>query len=292
MRTALILGGTRFFGKRLVQELLDKGVGVTIANRGKTNDPFGEQVRRIIVDRTDESAMQQAFQDFQVDVIFDQICYSSEDARISCQVFAGKVSHYVFTSTLSVYDSSEERLVEEMFDPYTYPIRYEGREQVTYQEGKRQAEAVFFQKADFPVVAVRFPIVLGDDDYTKRLHFHIEHVANQQPIGMPNTGATISFIPSDEAARFLLWAAEEQLVGPYNAASLGDIKLHDLLSMIEEKTGKKAIIVNEASAEHSSPFGITQSWYMSTEKARETGFLFTSIQEWLPSLVERIANKN
>ncbi|EKN66902.1 hypothetical protein BABA_13477 [Neobacillus bataviensis LMG 21833] len=34
----------------------------------------------------------------------------------------------------------------------------------TYAEGKRQAEAVLFQQATFPVVAVRFPIVMGVDD--------------------------------------------------------------------------------------------------------------------------------
>lgn len=47
MKNILILGGTRFFGKRLVRLLLDEGFKVTIATRGNTSDEFGDQVERI-----------------------------------------------------------------------------------------------------------------------------------------------------------------------------------------------------------------------------------------------------
>ncbi|MGX9135065.1 hypothetical protein ACWV26_11955 [Rummeliibacillus sp. JY-2-4R] len=40
MKTALVLGGTRFFGVKLVQCLLDNGVSVTVATRGNRNSPF------------------------------------------------------------------------------------------------------------------------------------------------------------------------------------------------------------------------------------------------------------
>ena len=289
MQTALVLGGTRFFGKRLVQELLDKGIKVTLANRGITEDPFGKQVERIIVDRYEEESMLSAFEDYEFDMIFDNICYSSEDARIAIKVFTDKVSRYIFTSTLSVYDEADRFVTEEDFDPYHYPVEYVTRQETSYKEGKRLAEAVFFQEAPFPVAAIRFPIVLGDDDYTRRLHFHVEHVMKQWTIGIPNLDATIGFIPANQAARFLLWAAEEELEGTFNACSHGGITLKGLISLIEDSTGKQAIIMSETADEHMSPFGITQSvWCMSNEKAKETGFLFVPLQEWLPSLIQRI----
>ncbi|QIZ06594.1 hypothetical protein HFZ78_07655 [Priestia megaterium] len=37
---------------------------------------------------------------------------------------------------------------------------------VGYQEAKRAAEAILFQHAQVPVVAVRLPIIIGKDDYT------------------------------------------------------------------------------------------------------------------------------
>lgn len=51
MKNILILGGTRFFGKRLVELLLEEGHKVTIATRGNTPDSFGEQVDRLQIDR-------------------------------------------------------------------------------------------------------------------------------------------------------------------------------------------------------------------------------------------------
>lgn len=38
----LVIGGTRFFGIHMVNELLTAGYDVTIATRGKASDSFGD----------------------------------------------------------------------------------------------------------------------------------------------------------------------------------------------------------------------------------------------------------
>lgn len=176
-------------------------------------------------------------------------------------------------------------LTESIFDPLAYPVRKGGKDDFTYQEAKRQAEAVFMQQATFPVVAVRFPIVLGTDDYTKRLHFHIEHVRDGTEIGVPNSAAQISFIRSDEAADFLLWLGHTHLTGPVNACSDGTVRIREIISIIEQATGKQAVMKEKTADEHMSPFGITQSWYMDTSKAQSEGYSFLSLNEWLPELI-------
>jgi nucleoside-diphosphate-sugar epimerase len=50
----LVFGGTRYFGKRLVQKLISAGRDVTIATRGLTADSFGTNVKRLIVDRENQ----------------------------------------------------------------------------------------------------------------------------------------------------------------------------------------------------------------------------------------------
>ena len=49
----LVLGGTRFFGIHMVNDLIEKGHDVTIATRGNTPDDFGDSVSRIRFERTD-----------------------------------------------------------------------------------------------------------------------------------------------------------------------------------------------------------------------------------------------
>lgn len=45
MAKILVLGGTRFFGKRLVNRLVANGDAVTILTRGQHQDPFGGPFR-------------------------------------------------------------------------------------------------------------------------------------------------------------------------------------------------------------------------------------------------------
>jgi nucleoside-diphosphate-sugar epimerase len=289
MKKVLILGGTRFFGKHLVERLIEQGIDVTVATRGKTTDPFGERVKRMVIDRYDLTSLQQAADAGPWDVIYDQICYASKDAQDACEAFRGKAGRYVFTSSLSVYGYDEEPQQEEKVDPYTYPIQMGSRFDFSYNEGKRQAEAVFFQKADFPVLAVRFPVVMGEDDYTERLLFHINHIKEGRPIGAPNPEARLCFVSAEEAARFLQWSGENEVEGPINACSCGTITLRELIALIEEATGKQAVLTPQAEESDMSPYSVEHSWYMDNGKAQKAGFLFDDLHNWLPELIRNLS---
>ncbi|MDR0266741.1 NAD-dependent epimerase/dehydratase family protein [Paenibacillus sp.] len=292
MKKILILGGTRFFGKRLVQLLLDEGHQVTIATRGNTADEFGDQVGRIQLDRENKESLAKAVEGGREwDTVFDNICYSPQAAQDACDVFQGKVKRYILTSTLSVYDPSSHVHQEKDVNPYIYPITLGGRNDFSYGEAKRVTEAVFFQNADFPVAAVRIPIVLGEDDYTGRLEFHVDHVKQERPIGIPNLQAKMCFISSSEAASFLSWMKNQRVEGPINARSKGDLKLSELMGWIEKETGKKAIVSKQVGDEDQSPFGVPDSWLMDTNKAERLGFQFQPLQAWLPALIRQLAMK-
>ena len=285
----LVLGGTRFFGQKLVEQLLAAQHEVTIVTRGMSENPFGHQVEHIKVDRKDTDAFKQALTNKEFDVVYDNICYSPNEAKQLCEIFNGSIQKLVFTSTLSTYEANGNPHAEGDFDPYTYEIRMGDTPEFTYGEGKRQAEAVFYKYAEFPVVAVRFPIVMGEDDYTRRLHFHVERILNEEPIGFVNTDAEMSFIQATEAAKFLAWAGTADVEGPINATANGVISLKELIALIEEKTNKRAKIVLLGPDEIRSPYAVPASWYMKNGKATNLGFTFSNLQDWLPDLVEAIA---
>lgn len=291
MKRILVLGGTRFFGRKLVEQLLEEGHQVTIVTRGKMANPFGEHVQHITVDRGDKAAFAKAMEGQTYDIVYDNICYSPNDAKAFCDIFNGKIGKLVFTSTLSTYEANGKAKTEKDFDPYTYEIVMGETNDFTYGEGKRQAEAVFFKYAEFPVVAVRFPIVLGIDDYTERLHFHVERVAAEKPIGFVNMDAEMSFITAEEAGRFLKWAGLSDAQGPYNATAAGKISLKELMDLIEKATGKRAKIALVGNDEICSPYAIPASWYMTTEKAEGEGFVFSRLNDWLPKLIEQLAKQ-
>ena len=287
MKTALVLGGTRFFGVKLVHSLIRQGVEVTVATRGKTNIHFSDKVKLITFDRNNLDSFQTAFEGGQWDVVYDQICYSGVDARNAIEIFQDKTKKYIFTSTLSVYDLQDKELVETDFDPYTYPIDLKEKDEVSYQEGKRQAEAVFFQKASLPVTAVRFPIVLGGNDYTERMTFYINKVINDEAIYLRNLDASISFVNEDEAGDFLAWIGQTNFDGPINCCTNGSVTLREFISFIELAAGKKAKVEITQSDNKQTPYSIPKSWTMSNQKARDLGYHFQDIHQWLPELIKK-----
>ncbi|PYZ99226.1 NAD-dependent dehydratase [Alteribacter lacisalsi] len=288
-RDVLVLGGSRFFGRRLVSKLIDNGDRVTIATRGNKEDGFGEKVNRIHVDRSDRVAMEEAFRDSRWDVVYDQICFSPDDAAITCDVFKERTGHYVLTSTLSVYEFNDKPLKEEKdFDPYSYPIQKGTRDDFSYGEGKRLAEAVFFQEAGFPVTAVRPPIVLGEDDYTERLHYHVRKVNSGEMIRITNPDTALSFVEAGDLAEFLFWAGSQEIYGPVNASSPDHIRLKELIGIIEETTGRTAVTESPVNDSEQSPFNFPSSAYQDVSLAEASGYKFMQLNKWLRSLVERI----
>lgn len=290
MSKILVLGGSRYFGKRLVNLLLREGKHeVTVATRGLTEASYDAPVRSLTVNRTDVQDLKKAAEAGPWDVIYDNICYSPNEALAAIDAFEGRVGRYILTSTLSVYDYAEIAMTELAFDPYHYPLRTGNREDFGYGEGKRLAEVTFLQKANFPVCTLRIPIVLGPDDYTKRLHFHVERVLNEIPIGVPNPEAAISLISSAGAASFLHWlGGSTTITGPVNACSNGKLTIREIISLIERETGVSAVIQTETEPANMSLFGVPQSWTMDTSKAQQAGYQFDDIDGWLPELIQHL----
>ncbi|MHC0035660.1 NAD-dependent epimerase/dehydratase family protein [Pseudoneobacillus sp. C159] len=295
MKSVLILGGTKYFGKKLVELLLKNGVNVTIATRGKERDGFGEQVSRLIIDRQNRESQEEAFKDKKWDVVFDQTCYSPQEALDSVSALAGKVSRYILTSTQAVYDSGLN-WKEEDFNPQNFQFEYKARTEYQglrgYQEAKRASEAVLFTQPNLEVVAVRFPIVVSKDDYTERLKFHVDKVKQGKPIGIPDLNSRFSFILADEAANFLYEIAKSSYVGPINPGSKGSISLKEIIAKVEKVTGQEAVVEKELTSENASPYAMPASFEINTDRVRGLGFTFVDLDTLIDELITYYATAN
>ena len=120
---ALILGGTRFMGKHLVQQLITDGHDVTIATRGNAADPFGDKVKRIIVDRQNANDLAAAFKGKHYDVTVDNLAYCSNDVKILMDSLS--TDKYVMTSTASVYANNfHENMKESEVDTRKIELKW------------------------------------------------------------------------------------------------------------------------------------------------------------------------
>lgn len=285
----LILGGTSFFGKRLVTRLLREGHAVSILTRGNSQDPFGNKVTRLRGDRNNYKELSQAIVNQHWNVVIDQTCYDADAARIACQALQNKTHRYIFTSSMSVYEPAAD-LKEDAFASKSYNFAKVVTTKENYAEGKRQAEAVFLQKATFPVIAVRFPIVIGEEDPTGRIQFHLRSIQTETPLYFRSLTAKISFIAAEDAAKTLAHLATSEhaqnFQGPLNAASSEPIAIKDYLAILENVCQKKAILAKENIREYRSPYGVATDYYMNTEKLRMLGLELEPIVNWAPKIAK------
>lgn len=277
----LVLGGTRFFGIPMVEELLRQGHDVTIATRQRAQDGFGDRVQRIRLERTDPVSMEQALRGRRFDVVYDKIAYCSNDIRYALDVLdCGK---YIYMSSTSVYDLKPDTR-EEDFDAVNRELVWCSRADLPYSEVKRQAECALWQRyRDRDWIAVRYPFVAGRDDYTERLRFYVEHAVRSIPMRIDDLDAQMGFIRSDEAGRFLAFLADKEFTGAINGCSHGAVSLREILAHVEKRTGRKAILSEQG---EDAPYNGVPEYSINTEKAEKLGFDFSHVRDWIFDLVD------
>ncbi|MDH6129476.1 NAD-dependent epimerase/dehydratase family protein [Kitasatospora sp. GP82] len=288
-----VIGGSRYFGRRLIGELRDAGAAVTVINRGSTPAPQG--VTRLCADRDDEAAMRAVLADRCFDVVVDQVCYTPLQAAVAARVFAGRTRRYVVTSTVEVYAElgrpGGAAVPEEAVDASTWPVDLELPWQDQrfradhYGEGKRQAEALLTREAHFDVAAVRTAHVLGGADFTGRLAHYVERIERGLPVVVHASPQPASFVHEPEIARFLAWAAVADFTGPVNAASHGTLDAGELCAAIGRAVGTEPTLV-VGTGEPVSPFSFDRCYAMDNGRAARLGFRFSSVADWLPLVLK------
>ncbi|MEW1832753.1 NAD-dependent epimerase/dehydratase family protein [Streptomyces sp. NPDC088196] len=293
-RDVLVIGGNRYFGKRLIARLLAAGDRVTVLNRGSSAPPAGAV--HLIADRDDEDALRAALGPRTFDVVVDQVCYTPRQAAIARRVFTGRTARYVMTSTVEVYEHEDSPALvsEAAVDPLGVTVDLElpwDRPEFLdahYGEGKRQAEAVFAAVGPgFPYTAVRVAHVLGGaDDFTGRLEHYADRIRTGTPITVPRTNHPATYIHVDEIADFLFWAAGQDFTGPVNAASHGTLTTADLCEALAAQLPSGKVVFRTAEEDETpSPFSFARSYGMDNSRATRLGYRFTHAREWLPEAV-------
>ena len=97
----LVLGGTQFLGRHLVEAALREGDAVTIFHRGRTNpDLFAGRLERISGDRDGDL---DALAGGEWDAVVDTCGYVPRVVTASARMLNDRCGHYTFVSSESVY---------------------------------------------------------------------------------------------------------------------------------------------------------------------------------------------
>jgi 2'-hydroxyisoflavone reductase len=105
----LIIGGTKFLGRAIVDEALARDHSVTLFNRGQTNPDLFPEAERLRGDRDGDLS---ALAGREWDAVVDTCGYFPRIVRSSAEALAASAAHYTFVSSISVYANLAEAPTE------------------------------------------------------------------------------------------------------------------------------------------------------------------------------------
>ena len=243
MDSALVVGGTRFIGRHLVEELLAHDYRVTTFNRGKHDDPFADddRVHHVQGDRTDRKALLTAKREVEPDTVFDCVAYKPREVEHAIDVFGG-VDAYVYVSSGSAYaeDDVPKREDETALESCTAEQATDDS-MATYGPRKAAGDRIVFEAAERGVnaMSVRPTVVYGPHDYTERLAYWVNRVAEHDEVVVPGDGTNLwQRVYVEDVARGLRLVAEEGESGEaYNVGDRNAVTLDRTLDLIADALG-------------------------------------------------------
>ena len=212
----LVLGGTSFVGRHLVQAALDAGHTVTLVHRGRTNPDLFPDVERRLADRS--SGHLDALGDGRWDATVDVSAYVPRHVEQALAALDGRQGHYVLVSSISAYDPSVATTDE---GSPTYSEPDPETEQVTAEaygplKAACERQALRLLAPRRPAI-VRPTFVVGPHDPTDRFSYWARVVAEggQVPLAWPE--APLQVIDARDLAAFMLAVTTSGAGGAFDA---------------------------------------------------------------------------
>lgn len=215
----LFIGGTKFVGRKMVEDALAMKHEVSILHRGQTNINLFSNVKKYLGDR---HQIQDALPaDEKWDVVIDTCGYHPESVKISTEYLKAKTQLYIFISTISVYKDFSKPDLNENSDLLTISRAPPIDAKITGENYgplkvlcEKQVAGVFGSDR---CLILRPTIIVGAYDDTNRFDFWLKSIMTQTQIDVPDDSeAFIQFIDIRALSQFVLDAATKKLTGIYN----------------------------------------------------------------------------
>ena len=194
----LVLGGSYFVGRKMVEYLAERGYEVTVLNRG-TRPLSVEGVQQICCDRNDGEGMKAALAgtafDYVIDVSWQDVSWVE---KLCGALPFDSVKKLVFISSSAVYD------VEHLQIPFAETDALaENKYWTFYGKGKIDAEnyyAEFLKDKGTELVAVRPPYIYGEYNYAQRESLIFRQLTEDKPVVIPMSDPKLQFIDTEDLA--------------------------------------------------------------------------------------------
>jgi len=238
----LILGGTQFVGRYMVESALKAEHEVTIFNRGKTNQHLFPAIDKRVGDRNGDLS---SLEEGEWDAVIDVSGYVPSQVKATTELLKGRVKHYTLISTVSVYSDftngpavvGETKLAE----------MTEETEEIngsTYGPLKQKCEEIVKEAFGDQSLCIRPGLIVGPDDPTDRYTYWVYRVGKGGTVAAPGEPTReIQWIDVRDLSEWTIRMIEKQATGTFNAAGLAtNPTMEEYLNTVKKVTNSDAEI--------------------------------------------------
>lgn len=234
----LVLGGTRFVGRAVIEEALARGWDITALHRGVTGAPPAD-VTVLRADRTCAENLAAALSDQRWDAVVDTWSGAPRVAGDAAELLSGRVGAYGYVSSASVYAWGTHR------DESSPLVQGDATaEEGEYPALKRGAELAVL--AAFPdALLARAGLILGPHEDIGRLPWWLRRIAaGGQVVAPGRPQRPLQYVDARDLAAWLLSGLADGLSGPVDVISRsGHATTRELLGACVAVTGSAAELV-------------------------------------------------
>jgi 2'-hydroxyisoflavone reductase len=234
----LVLGGTRFLGRHLVEVALGRGHAVTIFHRGQTNRGLYPDVEELLGDRSDDLEL---LAGRRFDAVVDTSGMVPGVVRASAELLSDS-AHYAFVSTGNVYADFGHGPLRE--DDALATMEGPGEDDPqAYGPLKAACERAVLDVFGERALVARSGLLVGAHDPSGRFTYWPHRVARGGRVLAPGPpDRQVQFIDARDTASWLITRAERGVGGIYNVAGR-QVTLNQVLRACVRVSGSNADIV-------------------------------------------------
>jgi 2'-hydroxyisoflavone reductase len=221
----LILGGTGFTGPHQVRYALARGHKVTLFNRGRRPQDWPAEVEELSGDRNTGDLKALAGREW--DVCIDNPTTLPFWVRDAGRALRGRIGHYIFISTISVYAEGAPVGADENAPLLAYTGKDAYKETLEtlkadvgrlYGPLKAQSEKEAARQFPGKTTIIRPGLIVGPGDQSDRFSYWPVRIARGGDVLAPGDGDDpVQVIDARDLAEWTIRVAEQRILGTFNA---------------------------------------------------------------------------
>jgi 2'-hydroxyisoflavone reductase len=296
----LVIGGTNFVGRHIVEAAVRNKHEVTMFNRGQQNKENIQGVERLFGDRDGNLDV---LTGRKWDAVIDSCGFFPRAVRQSAELLKDSVDTYVFISTISVYSDFTKENMDES-SPLFSAEQELPEEKTPENYGPLKVQCENAVKEVFPErnIIIRPGFIVGPFDYSDRFTYWVERIARGGDVLVPGQFNTpLQLIDGRDMADWIIRLLEQKVTGTFNATcpqhsyNFGEM-LNEAMACVNSNSNlhwvEDAQLDGKVQPFLELPFWVPRAWnspgYFSinTDKAIQRGLTVRPLRQTIMDILE------